>query len=76
MSEEGWIEWRGGFNPTPVCAVVEVRHRDGGFGSNRNPSEAGEWDQGDYKGWVHNGSGYDIVAYRLAHPTPGDSQWK
>ena len=60
-----WIEWYGDFNPTPIIAVVEVLHRDGSRGSNRVAALAGDWDRSDYKGWVHNGSGYDIIAYRV-----------
>jgi len=65
MSAPDWIDWAGGYNPTPITAVVEVRHRDGAIGSNRYAALAGGWDSTDDRGWIHNGSGYDIVAYRV-----------
>jgi hypothetical protein len=64
QSEDGWIEWAGGECPTHVLAVIEVQHRDGGKGSNRIAAETGDWAFYD-KGWHHNGSGYDIIAYRV-----------
>lgn len=54
--DDGWIEWRGGDCPVGEDARVDYRLRNG----NTGPAEAIRLD------WDHTGTGYDIVAYRLA----------
>lgn len=55
-SMEGWIEWAGGKNPVPGKMVM-LMWRNGGKSSYSSNSEG--WL------WQHNGSVYDIIAYRV-----------
>lgn len=55
-SMEGWIEWAGGKNPVPGKKVM-LMWRNGGKSSYSSNSEG--WL------WQHNGSVYDIIAYRV-----------
>lgn len=56
-----WIPWHGGEQPVPDGTPVEVWFRRGAVDS---CEKAGDW----Y--WQHNGSEYDIVAYRVIGYTP------
>ncbi len=57
---DGWIDWAGGECPVPKGKLFEYRLRDGGTGAPLTSSTA--WN------WKHEGSPYDIVAYRLIAP--------
>ena len=57
---EGWIEWSGGECPVDGDAIVEVKLRNSNPDSRQSNSDRA----GDFY-WSHEGSGYDIIAYRL-----------
>jgi hypothetical protein len=71
MSEYAWIEWSGGECPVHLSMLVDVKLRDGTIMD-------GEC-AGDFVGpeprtsantnWLHDGSGLDIIAYRLSGPS-------
>lgn len=53
--EDDWVEWCGGDQPVEDCTKVEIRTRNGD-----------EWEgYANIWQWSHNGSEYDIVAYRV-----------
>lgn len=56
MSE--WIEWKGGECPVSGETEIVAKYKDGQM--EVCPARAFRWD------WKYNGTGGDIVAYRLA----------
>ncbi|WP_129141495.1 hypothetical protein [Modicisalibacter coralii] len=68
MSE--WIEWSGGECPVKVGTLVDVKLRDGDYGT-RLHAGLPSWEE-DSEGygmaeiWQHDGMDGDIVAYRLS----------
>lgn len=65
---EGWTQWDGGECPIPEGSSFDLQFRDG---SNERSSCVNDWH------WKHQGSGGDIIAYRLnASPQPADQQEK
>lgn len=58
---DGWIEWAGGECPVDSDAIVEVKYRK------PSPYQLNNDRAGDFT-WSHDGSGYDIIVYRLPHP--------
>ena len=64
MSE--WIKWNGGVCPVEDIEVVNVELRDG----RRDISEACRFT------WLHDGSGSDIIGYRVATPVSTDNLLK
>jgi len=55
--DDGWIKWEGGECPTVSHAMVTVKLRDGSVPDKPHPGDTWAWD--------HNGSAFDIVAYRI-----------
>lgn len=73
MTDDGWIEWKGGECPVEPDAVVEVRMRDG---------RTATFDDGavDEFWWGNDGCSVDILAYRIVKPaaepsTPVAPDW-
>lgn len=51
QDNDGWIEWKGGECPVENYVNIEVKYRNS--------------DYGFYNSWMHTGSKYDIIAYRI-----------
>ena len=62
VGHDGWIQWAGGDCPVDSDAIVEVKYRHPSSYQFNNDRA------GDFY-WPHDGLGYDIVAYRLQHPS-------
>jgi hypothetical protein len=64
-----WIYWDGGEMPVPLRTLVDIKTRNGDFGTKlyagtteyKFDSEGGSMAED----WEHDGSGGDIIAYRL-----------
>lgn len=57
----GWIDWQGGECPVDSDAIVEVKYRK------PSPLHFNNDRAGDFT-WSHDGSGGDIIAYRIVNP--------
>ena len=70
--DDGWIEWNGGACPVEIGSIVDVKQRDGDFGTHLHAGKATYEPESDgdatAEDWSHNGSGGDIIAYRLHKP--------
>lgn len=67
MTENPWIEWKGGECPVAPETVVETRFRDGAeMASLRARCWSHERRDGLVRNnWRHRGDGYEIIAYRV-----------
>ena len=63
QSDDGWIPWKGGVCPVQDGTKVDIRYRNG----DDNGNESYCWCAEDHD-WQHDGSAYDIVAYRVVKP--------
>lgn len=66
----GWIEWSGGECPVGTGVLVDIRIRNGreSHGVRGNEHTAGVSPDASHAFWRKDGSGGDIIAYRLHKP--------
>ena len=69
---DGWIEWKGGECPVEVGTIVDVKQRDGDFGTylhaGKKTFELQSEGGATAEDWSHLDEGGDIIAYRLHKP--------
>lgn len=58
-----WRKHEGGGLPSDVIGAVDVEFRDGGLGVYPDAESLG--------GWEHDGSGHDVIAFRVRPAEPG-----
>lgn len=69
-ASDGWIEWGGGGCPVETGVLVDIRIRNGkeSHGVRANENTAGVSPDASYPFWRKDGTGGDIIAYRLHKP--------